>query len=85
MDAIGRFKYFRRKLREKIGAGPILLEADRHLSHAASISQILEVSRHEMMLGRQLDGAALAKLREELPIALMRATIAQTAHQRKTG
>jgi hypothetical protein len=80
MDAVGRFKHFRRKFRKKIG-GPITRRVDRHLSLAASIELALENTRHEMFLGRKFDPAVLAGLREQLGIALMRATIATQARK----
>lgn len=75
MDAVDRFKHLRKKLRQKIGTAAISRDVERHLSHAASIQLVLETARHETLIGRKLDAASLAALRDELPISLMRATI----------
>jgi hypothetical protein len=80
MNSVDRFKYLRKQLKRKIGAGAMTPEMDRHLSRAASIQLVLETSRHEMMLGRKIDSTSLAALREELPMALMRAAAA-SSHQ----
>ena len=82
MDAVDRFKHLRKKLRQKLGAAAISREVDRHLSHAASIQLVLETSRHETLLGHKLNAESLAALRDELPISLMRATIAASKTQK---
>ena len=80
MSPLDRFNYHRRRFRKMLGSGPVSEVAERHLSHAAAIQQVLEVSRHEAMLGRKLDAASIAALRDQLPIELMQATIAADAH-----
>jgi hypothetical protein len=85
MDALDRFDYYRRRIRKKLGCGKVSIEAERHISHAASIEQTLEMSRHEIMLGRRLDADSIRALREQLAIELMSATITAskiTTHQR---
>ena len=76
MFALDRLHYHHRRFRKKLGAATISRSADRHLIHAAALEQILEVARHQMFCGRQFDPAYIAAVREQMGIALMRATIA---------
>ena len=83
MLALDRLDYHRRKFRRKLGAPTTSRSTERHLTHAAAIEQILEVARHEMFCGRQFDAAHIAAVREQMAIALMRATIAAARAPRR--
>jgi hypothetical protein len=73
--ALDRLRYHHRRFRRKLGA-TTSRSVERHLTHAAAIEQVLEVARHQMFCGRQFDPAYIAAVREQMAIALMRATIA---------
>ena len=74
MDALDRFQFHRKKFRRKLG-GVISHDVGRHLDRAASIAQILEATRHEVLTGREHDPVSIKALQDQLPIELMHASI----------
>jgi hypothetical protein len=71
MNALDRFNWHRRRFGKTNSRS-----VDRHLTHAAALEQVLEVARHQIFCGRKFDPESIAAVRDQLHLALKRATIA---------